>query len=73
MAKKLKALKKIITKRDAVDVKGIKISKGTTLHIMIEGPKHPSLGYRLLVVRVDNGTGHLDLMPETAVRDNEVK
>lgn len=33
-----------------------------------EGPIHPIKNHRATVVRVDNGIGHLDLMPKTAIR-----
>ena len=61
----------IETDRDIMDVKGWKISKGTKLFVMKEGPRHPRDGYRLLVVRVDNGTDDLALMPETAIREEK--
>jgi hypothetical protein len=57
----------------AQDVQGRGIPKGTRLAVMKEGPKHPTEGYKLLVVRVDNGTGHWDLCPETCIRSSEVK
>ena len=69
----MKALNTVVTKNDIIDLRGWTIAKGTTLHIMKEGPEHPTLGYKLLVVRVDNGTGHLDLMPETAIKDIQLR
>ena len=68
----MKSIKTIEVKKDIVDLKGMTIRKGLVIHVMKEGPKHPTLGYKVLVVRVDNGTGMLDLMPETAIRDNQL-
>lgn len=68
----MKTIRKIETTEETIDMKGMTIPKGTTLHVIKEGPKHPTLGYKILVVRVDNGTGHLELMPETAIKE-EVK
>jgi len=64
--------KSIITSKDIVDLRGMTIPKGTTLFIIAEGPEHPSKGYKVLKVRVDNGTGDLSLMPETAIRNNQL-
>jgi hypothetical protein len=36
-------------------------------------PKHPVHGYKLMVVRVDNGTDDLNLMPETAIKDTDLR
>ena len=68
----MKALRVITTKKDIVDLQGMKIRKGTELSVMKEGPIHPIDKYKILVVRVDNGTGILDLYPETAIRDNQL-
>jgi len=65
----MKALRQIKTSDDYTDVKGMIIPKGTVLFVMKECPKHPILNHRVLLVRVDNGTGHLDLMPETCVQE----
>lgn len=71
---KLKSLRKINITKDCKDIKGWGISKGTILHVVNDSlPIHPVEGYRLLVVRVDNGTGMLELMPETVVRNIEVE
>lgn len=70
----MRVIKKIETKEDCFDLKGTKIPKGTMLHVTWIGEKAPfGDGHRLMKVRVDNGTGHLDLMPETVVRDTEVQ
>ena len=73
MAKKLKALRTITVKNDMKDMKGWTIPANSTLHVMKEAPPHPTLKYKLLVVRVDNGTGILELMPETLIREQPVK
>lgn len=73
MSKKLKPLREVVTKKEITDIKGWKISKGTTLFIMNDSaPKHPREGYKLLVVRVDNGTGDAELCPETCVKDSDL-
>lgn len=74
MAKE-KVIREIVVKKDNVcDIKGIGVPKGTKLFVLWEGQKAPfGEGHKLLKVRVDNGTGMLDLMPETIVRDKEVE
>jgi len=68
----MKAIREFVTDTDIVDVKGIVIEKGTKLHVIKE-PK-PLLNpmtqktEQWLIVRVDNGTGDLSLMPETAFK-----
>lgn len=81
---KLKALREIVTTKGARCLKGMEIPVGTTLHVMKESPPvkeedrqrleqtNPKLLRRILVVRVDNGTGHLDFMYETAVCESDV-
>lgn len=74
MAKKIKSLREIVTEKEIKDIKGWTISKGTTLFVMNDSaPKHPRDGYKLLLVRVDNGTGILDLMQETCIKDTDLK
>lgn len=74
MAKKIKSLREIVTEKEIKDIKGCTIPKGTTLFVMNDSaPKHPTQGYKLLVVRIDNGTGHLDLCPETCIKDTDLK
>ena len=68
----MEVLREIITKREAKCLRGRGIPEGTTLHVIKEAPSLKR-DYKVLVVRVDNGTGHLDLMPETAVRDKDVE
>lgn len=74
MSKKLKSLREVVTKKEIKDIKGWTIPKGTSLFVTNDSaPKHPRDGYKLLVVRVDNGTGHLDLMQETCIKDTDLK
>jgi hypothetical protein len=71
---KLISKRKLVTKKDIIDLEGTTIRKGTTLFVVNDSaPKHPKEGYKLLVVRVDNGTGHLDLCPETCIKDTDLK
>ena len=69
----MKFIKKIQTIKYAKDLKGIGIPEETILYVIKEGPR-ASFGdhHKVLVVRVDNGTENLNLMPETAIRDTEV-
>lgn len=67
-----KPIREITTEKEGRDLKGWVIPKGTRLFVMKEAPKHPVEGYKVLVVRVDNGTGDLKLCPETVVRDCEI-
>lgn len=65
---KLKPLKVIFAENDILDSQGWTISKGTKMYVMKEASiKHPTEGMKhFVVVRIDNGTGILELMPETA-------
>lgn len=73
VGKKIKVIREIITKKESQDIKGVGIPKGTKLFVIQELPKAPfGNNHRLLKVRVDNGTGYIDLCPETVVRDIEV-
>ena len=69
----MKSIREIIVKKDVVDLKGMTIRKGTKLFVIKEGSLHPILKNRIFLVRVDNGTGYLDLCPETCVRSNEIE
>lgn len=70
---KLVSLRTIVTKKEMKAIDGMGISKGTTLYVVNDkAPKHPVHGYQLLLCRVDNGTGILELMPECCIRDNEL-
>ena len=62
-------IRQIKLSSDYTSGNGMAIPKGTTLYVIKEGPKHPTLNHRVLLVKVDNGTGHLDLMPETTVQE----
>lgn len=67
-------IREITTKSESRDLKGVGIPKGTRLLVVEELPKAPfGDHHRLLKVRVDNGTGDIELMPETVVRDTEVE
>ena len=66
-------LRTVITKREIVDITGWTISSGATVHIIDDnGPKHPTEGYVWLRVRIDNGTGMLDLMPEAFIKNTDI-
>jgi len=70
----MKITKTIELVKEGKDLEGIIIPKGTRLFVILELPKAPfGDNHRLLKVRVDNGTGILKLMPETVVRDTEIK
>lgn len=73
----MKAIRKFVTDKELKDMQGMTIPKGTTLHVMKEKtmPKSPMDGniYKFTVVRVDNGTGHLHLMPETSIKEQVSK
>ena len=69
--RKIVALRRIDSVEELVAVSGKRIPKGTRLHVIAEGPVHPLQRYRCLLIRVDNGTGHLDLMPEDGIRELE--
>jgi hypothetical protein len=68
----MKAIKSVTATQDIVDLKGWTVKKGTVVHVMKVCPKHPIHGYRLLLVRIDNGTGSFNLMPETVVKDSDL-
>lgn len=71
---KIKSLGEVTTKKAIVDLRGWTVPKGTTLHIINNTlPRHPSKGYQLIVTRVDNGTGMLELMPESIIKDTDLK
>ena len=66
-------LRTITTEKEIIDIKGWSIKKGTELFIMKEGlPKHPRLGYSLIVVKVNNGTDDYLLCPETCIKDTDL-
>lgn len=65
---KLNPLRVAVADKDIVDVQGWTITKGTKMFVMKEASiKHPTKGMmHFLVVRIDNGTEDLALMPETS-------
>jgi hypothetical protein len=70
----MKPLRTITTEKEIIDIKGWTIKKGSELFIMKDDlPKHPSLGYRLMVVKVNNGTDDYELCPETCIKDTDLK
>ena len=74
MSKKIIALWSLRVTKNIIAVDGWTISKGTRLFITNDSaPIHPREGYKLLIARVDNGTGHLDLCCETCFRNTEIK
>jgi 1,4-dihydroxy-2-naphthoyl-CoA synthase len=66
----MKVIRKLITAKDLIDIKGWTIGKGTLLHVMKDKTLTAPDGktHNFLIVRVDNGTGMLDLMPETCLK-----
>ena len=67
----MKAIRTEETTEEIVDVKGWTISKGTTIHVMKESTiKNPMTEKteHWKVVRIDNGTGDLKYMSETAYK-----
>lgn len=68
----MKVLRKITTKKDIVDLQGWRIPSGAKLSVIKEGPIHPRNKYKVLVVRIDNGTDNITLYPETVIRDNQL-
>lgn len=71
---KMKAINTFIADKDIKDLQGMIIVKGTKIYVMKnDTPIHPTKKYRIIIVRVDNGTGHLHLMPETAIKQYLIK
>ena len=69
---KITIIRDFVLKEDVIDAKGLTIRKGTHLYVIkepkpIKNPMTKKLE-KWLVVRVDNGTGLIDLMPETAYK-----
>jgi hypothetical protein len=67
---KLNPIKVMTADKDIVDLQGWTIQKGSKMFVMKDAVLiSPSEGkVRFLVVRIDNGTGVLDMMPETAIK-----
>lgn len=71
---KLKVIREVITSKEIKDVQGWVIPTNHLLYIINESlPQHPKLGHKLIVVRVDNGTGDPELCPETCVRNTDIE
>ena len=71
----MKVIRTITTKKEIIDIEGWTIPKGTKIHIMDESlPKAPKeLGsHRILIIRVDNGTGILKLCPKTHIKNTDL-
>ena len=71
---KLKVIREVITSREIKDVQGWVIPTNHLLYVINDSlPKHPTLDYKLIVVRVDNGTGDPELCPETCVYSCDIQ
>ena len=71
---KLKVIREVRTPKEIKDVQGWVIPTNHLLYVINDSlPKHPTLGYRLVVVRVDNGTGDPELCPETCVHNIDIE
>lgn len=71
---KLKVIREVITSKEIQDIKGWTIPANHLLYVVNDSlPQHPTFGYKLIVVRVDNGTGNPELCPETIVRNTEIE
>ena len=70
---KLKVIREVITSKEIKDIKGWTIPANHLLYVINDSlPQHPSLGYKLVVVRVDNGTGDPDLCVETCILNTDI-
>lgn len=71
---KLKVIREVKTSREIKDVQGWVIPTNHLLYVINDSlPKHPTLDYKLIVVRVDNGTGDPELCPETCVYSCDIQ
>lgn len=71
---KLKVIREVTTSKEIKDTKGWVISVNHLLYVINDGlPQRPSLTYKLVVVRVDNGTGDPELCPETCVHNTNIE
>jgi hypothetical protein len=71
----MKIIREETTKKDIKDIKGWTIPKGTVLYIVKERKiKSPitNIISNWKLVRVDNGTGLIDCMPETCIVEKGV-
>ena len=65
-------MKEVIADKDIVDIKGWTIPKGTKIFITKEvNIKNPMTkkDEHFKVVKIDNGTNDLNLMPETCIKE----
>jgi hypothetical protein len=70
---KLKVIREVITSKEIKDVKGWTIPANNLLYVINDIlPQHTSIGYKLVVVRVDNGTGDPELCAETCVLNTDI-
>lgn len=71
---KIKVIREIRTSKEIKDVKGWVIPTNHLLYVINESlPKSPILGHKLIVVRVDNGTGDPELCPETCIYNTDIE
>ena len=71
---KLKVIREVTTSKEIKDIKGWVIPTNHLLYVINDSlPKHPILDYKLIVVRVDNGTGDPELCPETCVHNTDIE
>ena len=71
---KLKVIREVRTSKEIKDVQGWVIPTNHLLYVINDSlPKHPTLDYKLIVVRVDNGTGDPELCPETCVYSCDIQ
>ena len=71
---KIKVIREVMTSKEIKDIKGWVIPANHLLYIINESlPKHPKLGYRLVLVRVDNGTGDPELCTETCIHNTDIE
>ena len=71
---KLKVIREVRTSKEIKDVRGWVIPINHLLYVINDDiPHHPTLGYKLIVVRVDNGTGDPELCTETCVYNTDIE
>lgn len=70
---KLKVIREVVTSKEIKDIRGWTIPTNHLLYVINEDlPQHPKLD-KLIVVRVDNGTGDPELCPETCVLNTDIE
>jgi hypothetical protein len=71
---KLKVIREVRTSKEIKDVQGWVIPTNHLLYVINDSlPQHPTLDYKLIVVRVDNGTGNPELCLETCVYSCDIQ